>query len=77
MAWVKKTFRWKNVSSLLLENGFATVYVGAGAEYENLLDNFTKIENQAKARKKGMWSKKSSHKETPMEFKKRTKAGKE
>lgn len=74
MAWVKKPFWWKNISILLLENGLATVYIGAGAEYENLLEKFTQIEKQAKSKRKGMWSKKSNHKETPMEFKKRTKA---
>lgn len=74
MAWVKRRFKWENVSSLMLKKGLATVYIGSGAEYGNLLKTFQHLEKVAKFNKVGMWGKRSSHKETPMEFKKRTKA---
>ena len=73
MAWVKNTFRWKNVSALMLENGLATVYTSSGAEYGGMLQKFEAMEKKAKKQKKGMWRKASSHKESPMEFKKRNK----
>ena len=73
MPWVKRMFYWENVSGLLLKNGLATVYVGAGAEYGDMLKEFERLEKIARKSKVGMWSKKAAHKETPMEFKKRTK----
>jgi endonuclease YncB( thermonuclease family) len=74
MAWVNRTFWWQNVSSLLVSNGFATLYEGAGAEYGGMRSTFETLEKQARKRRVGMWAGKEAHKESPMDFKKRTKS---
>jgi len=76
MSWVRHTFWWDNISSMMLRRGMAAVYEGAGAEYGGMKEEFLQLEKGAKRMKKGMWSKRASHRETPMQFKKRTKEDK-
>ena len=71
MPWVKKWLIWRNVSKIMTENGYATLYTSAGAEYGGLKHVLEKAESSAKRKKLGMWSRK--HTETPMDFKKRMK----
>lgn len=71
MAWRKEFFTWNNIPSMLLNQGFATVYTGQGAEYGGYEKHFLALEKAAKKRRIGIWSIPASERETPMEFKKK------
>ncbi|GAA6062936.1 hypothetical protein JCM10212_005949 [Sporobolomyces blumeae] len=78
MAYIR-SFPWfkrKNVSEVLLRAGLATVYRQAGAVHAGQLSRFERLEEDAKARKIGMWSISSRSYESPAAFKKRWAAGK-
>ena len=73
MSWVKGWFFWRNISLTMAENGYATLYTSAGAEYGGIKAVLERAEALAKKQKLGMWSRKSSNVESPMQFKKRMK----
>jgi len=72
MAFVR---RWKffpftqNVSLLMVQQGLATVYRSAGAEYGRYAAQFERAEITAKRKKLGMWSLNSLEFESPRDYK--------
>ena len=73
MVWVAGFWKWHNVSKLLIDEGFGTVYTGSQAVYGNMLPKLEKAEARAQARRKGMWKQGSAYK-SPMEFKREQRA---
>lgn len=63
----------RDISEELLKNGLATIYRGAGAEYNGKLERWEGIEEKAKRRRVGIWKKGGKPLETPAEYKKRNK----
>jgi len=70
MVWLKGFWRWHNVSLLMLQSGFATIYTGQQAAYGDMYKIFQSAEATAKQKKVGMWKQKRSSYVSPMEFKK-------
>jgi endonuclease YncB( thermonuclease family) len=63
-----------DISIRLAEQGYATLYTGGGAEYDDKKDLIEKKIAIAKKKKRGIW--KNGHSfETPAEYKKRIKNG--
>ncbi|KAK4330416.1 TNase-like domain-containing protein [Rhodotorula toruloides] len=73
MAYVR-VFPWlrrRNVSAMMLEAGFATVYESAGAVHAGQLDRFRALEANAKSKRKGMWVQSARAYESPAAYKQR------
>jgi endonuclease YncB( thermonuclease family) len=64
-------FNRRDVSLELVRNGFATIYTGGGAEYDDHRDTLEDLQAQAKKRKRGVWSLQDMV--TPAEFKRQQK----
>ncbi|GAA5840360.1 hypothetical protein JCM11251_006705 [Rhodosporidiobolus azoricus] len=63
-------FLRRNVSELLVEAGYASVYEEHGAVYGGRLDRLRRLEERARSKRRGMWSL-GSHLESPAAFKQR------
>ncbi|CAE6448759.1 unnamed protein product [Rhizoctonia solani] len=65
-------FKGKHLSLEMLRAGWATVYEQGGAEYDPYNKQaFLRVEEEAKAAKRGIWESGSKLKETPADYKKR------
>lgn len=54
--WVRRwLFFYRNVSLAMVKSGYATVYVGMGAEYGGIRKQLEAAEQAARERRKGMW----------------------
>ncbi|KAL5040363.1 hypothetical protein BDV3_006535 [Batrachochytrium dendrobatidis] len=77
MVWVNPAW-WpvlptRNVSIEMLRRGLAVMYRATGAQYGGNPTQFNRVEQTAKAMRRGLW-KSGDQFETPLEFKKRTRA---
>jgi endonuclease YncB( thermonuclease family) len=71
--WVRRRFFRKDVGKEMLRAGLATVYEGTkGAEFGESEIEYRKIEEWAKARKRGMWAANAKDYESPRDYKIRT-----
>jgi micrococcal nuclease len=68
--------RRKDVSIELLRRGFATVYRGGGAAYDGKKHVLEGLEDQARRRRRGIWSAEDNERVSPAEFKRQQKAEK-
>ncbi|GAA6017979.1 hypothetical protein JCM8202_006222 [Rhodotorula sphaerocarpa] len=71
-----RNFPWiraSNVSALMLQAGYATVYEQANAVHAGQLTEFRRLEDRAKRARVGMWRQKQEERESPAEFKRRMK----
>ena len=66
-------FQKSDLSLDLLDQGYATVYTGGGAQYDNKKDQMMKALQHAQKKKKGMWCNGISAVQTPAEYKQATK----
>ena len=63
----------KDVGKEMLRAGFATVYEGKKeAEYGDFEEEYRKVEEGAKTRRRGMWAGKAKDYESPRDYKIRT-----
>ena len=68
----RKWLGFKYMDEVMLQAGFAEVYLGSGAMYgAKGKDHYLKLQEQARTKKKGMWSQKNH--ESAADFKARTK----
>ena len=67
-------FRRSDLTLRLAERGYATLYTGGGAEYDDNRDLIEQKIETAKRRKRGIWKNGSTF-ETPGEYKRRVKSG--
>jgi endonuclease YncB( thermonuclease family) len=67
-------FGKKDISEELLKEGLAVVYRQGGAQYDGGIEKWNKLENDAKLRRKGIWSKKNV--ELPSDYKNKIKSQK-
>lgn len=66
--------RRKDVSVELVRRGLATIYTGGGAVYDGQEDLLQRLEEEARRRKRGVWSLSDKERISPGEFKRQQKA---
>merc|ERR1739838_533180 len=61
-----------NLSMELLRSGLGVLYRGSNADYDGMKEEFERIEDEAKQRKRGLWKQKKP--QLPSEYKAKIKA---
>ncbi len=65
----------RDISIDLAKNGLASLYTGAGAEYDGNLDAFQRAISDAQKNKRGIWSNGIQNMMSPSDYKRAIKAG--
>jgi endonuclease YncB( thermonuclease family) len=76
--FVRRGLLRRNVGLEMLKAGMATVYEArSGAEFGDLEEKYRRVEAQARAKRKGIWSGNQEDFESPRDYKKRINAANE